>query len=277
MSTMDITIFKNEEASNCTNGDFKQCEAINRLSVALKYYSKLNVKNDANDREILRSFMDIYTQMVDDNNHLLSVHGDQLHQIHGYFSQNGGCAMKECVATQRHFASESIINIADDQMMNFWVNLFDGLHFWIYHCYDAGFRVEQNEQNIDVHIDDKTLFDAEFARINTIIRKSDFETAPFERISPQNNDKFVISKAEKGDTTFLDELYKDLSSVMQWIYVQRLREAVNREDYETESLKMDICEYGNIKNCKHSIMQFIKAINGIFYFLFVFCFFFDYF
>ena len=212
MSTLDLAIFTNEKLINCTNGDYKQCAAVHRLIVALKYYASLNVKSDENDREILRSFMnEVYQNMVDDNNQFMSAHSNQLNEI--YASQFvTKCNMKNCQFTQRHFESESTINIKTDKMMNFFVNLMDYLHFIICHCYDCGLRVEQNEnEHIDVN-DDKTLFDAEFARINTIIRKSDFETAPFERISSGNNSKFTLSKSEQGDTTFLDQLYKHLKS-----------------------------------------------------------------
>ena len=151
--------------------------------------------------------------------------------------------------------------------MNFYVNLMDALHFIICHCYDCGFRVEQNENNENKQNDDddKALFDAEFARINAIIRKTDFETAPFERISPQNNAKFVLSKAEKGDTTFLDELYKHLKS--EWLRIDKLKAFIDRELYDSESIKMDVLNYENIQMCKQAILRFVKDVNGIFYFI----------
>ena len=167
--------------------------------------------------------------------------------------------MKQCSQTQRHF-DESNENIQNDANLNFYVNLFDSLHFWIFHCFESGFRVLPNKENNEEN-DDKTLFDAEFARINAIIRKTDFETAPFERISPQNNAKFVLSKAEKGDTTFLDELYKHLKS--EWLRIDKLKAFIDRELYDSESIKMDVLNYGNIQMCKQAILRFVKDIKGI--------------
>ena len=94
MSTLDLTIFKDDESTNCTNGDYKECAAVNRLVVALRYYATMNVANDENDREIFGSFAnEIYKQMVDDNNHFMAVHSEQLNEICDVLMGEGECAM----------------------------------------------------------------------------------------------------------------------------------------------------------------------------------------
>merc|ERR1712228_150862 len=152
-----------------------------------------------------------------------------------------------------------------DQMMDFYVSIFDSLHFWLFHCFESGFRVKTTEKNEETEDQNETLFDAEFARINSVIRKSDLLTAPFERISPSNNSKFTIfTKAEDGDTTFIDELFENLiSESIQTEIVSKLKAFLEREAFDSDSVKMDIqnitlCVENN-KKCIQAILQFIKV------------------
>merc|ERR1719361_1300792 len=165
----DLSIFKQEYAV-CTDSNCSTCPAITRLFAALRYYALLNVKEDEDHREIFASFVyEIYGKVVEDNNHLMLIHADQLREISDLFGFK--CEMKTCQQTQRHFESESTINIVGDHSLNFFANLHDSLHFYICHCYDAGFRVDANEKSEESNNDkgDQELFDAEFARMNTAI------------------------------------------------------------------------------------------------------------
>merc|ERR1711971_496980 len=126
------------------------------------------------------------------------IHADQLREISDLFGFK--CEMKTCQQTQRHFESESTINIVGDHSLNFFANLLDSLHFYICHCYDAGFRVDANEKHEESKNDKSELFDADFNRMNKAIRQRDDLTASFERISSAaNNSKFSIASAEEED------------------------------------------------------------------------------
>ena len=279
MEAVDLSIFK-EEAEACTDSDHTKCAAVNRLALGLKYFSLLNVKDNEKNQGIFMAFInDVYYQILDDHNHLILCHNDNLLEIsEGIFASK--CSMKTCKFTQRHFESESNINIKDDQPLNFYVNLFDGLHFWIYHSFDGGFRVkpegelgEATEAKEDEK-ENQTLIDAEFERMNIVIRKTDLETEPFERISTTENTKFTISLSEEqDDTTYLDELYGHLASEsVPPQTVSTLRAYVNAEWFDSDSVKEDLdSELGsnaNIaiklknKECIQFILEFIKAIAG---------------
>merc|ERR1719361_1433630 len=107
--TLNLSIFKQEYAV-CTDSNCSTCPAITRLFAALRYYALLNVKEDEDHREIFASFVyEIYGKVVEDNNHLMLIHADQLREISDLFGFK--CEMKTCQQTQRHFESESTINI----------------------------------------------------------------------------------------------------------------------------------------------------------------------
>ena len=290
----DFTIFE-QRSSVCTDSDYTNCAAVNRLAVALKYYSSLDVHVKSNDdersREIFRSFVqDVYREIIGDHNHLMLCHSHQFESI-CTLAFASKCNMETCQYTQRHFESDSVMNIVEDQRINFFVNLFDSLHFVIFHCFDAGFRVkaaEEKGQNEDKEKQSHELFDAEFSRLNDAIRARDHLTDAFERISTGNNTKFSIKAAEsEEDTTWSDELFAHLlSECINAEIIQKLRALIERELFESDSIKIDVTECeseGNIavsldsKECFGAIGRFLKAVAGslIFNFsslLFLLCF-----
>merc|ERR1712241_1571377 len=102
--------------------------------------------------------------------------------------------------------------------------------------------------------------------MNLAIRKSDLLTQEFERINGQNNSKYSLviqAKANHGDTTFCDQMLKHLGDKQG----QKLFTFLKSEEYETDTLKLDIAFDGNgnialhldDKQCIQSIAQFIKA------------------
>ena len=284
----DLSIFKNEYTV-CTDSDYSQCAAINRLDVALKYFSVLDVKNDSDHQNIFIAFIEeVHHQILDDNNHLMLCHNDKLQEISDHIIGKEECAMNGCAATQRHFETETKTTSDEDELINFYVSLFDSLHFWIYHCFDGGYRVKPNEQKEQLQEkedeENKTLFDAEFARLNTQIRTTDFLTQPFERISPSNNSKYSIcAQSEQQNITFLDAMYGHLEEeCIDTQIIQKLQALIERELYESDTIKIDfshvdyqiIANNVNNKECKQSILRFIKATKGLLHFFFCFCSFF---
>merc|ERR1712228_803962 len=269
INDLDLSVFK-KDLPVCTGSDFLACPAMIRLTVALKYYSLLR---EENDKETFISFIEeVYSQNVlNDNNHLILCHNEQLQQINERIFGASKCSIATCQFTARHFDSSSIaaINEKGDEMMNFYVSIFDSLHFWFYHCFDGGFRVKasskEQEKNENDQNGDNALFDAEFARVNDVVRMTDFETKPFERISDGNNSKFTICiDSEQRDLTFMDELYQAIDSK---VVREKLKNFIKREVFDTDTVKMDVEseKYGNISSlfpeCTQSILQFIKEVN----------------
>merc|ERR1712087_181022 len=88
-----------------------------------------------------------------------------------------------CVAMKR---AQSKTEHSGDQILNFYIQTMDSLYFCANRSVEAGFRCKPSTQQEEKQNDDK-LFDAEFARISSAIRKSDLLTQAFERINGQNN------------------------------------------------------------------------------------------
>ena len=271
LNDLDLSVFK-KDLPVCTGSDYTECPAMIRLTVALKYYSLLSKEND---KETFISFIEeVYSQNVlNDNNHLILCHNEQLQQINERIFGASKCSIATCQFTARHFDSSSIaaINEKGDEMMNFYVSIFDSLHFWFYHCFDGGFRVkasskEQEKKENDQN-GDNALFDAEFNRLNTAIRERSHLTDSFERISAGNNSKFTICiDSEQRDLTFMDELYQAIDSK---VVREKLKNFIKREVFDTDTVKMDVEseKYGNISSlfpeCTQSILQFIKEVTGL--------------
>merc|ERR1719461_2605539 len=112
----------------------------------------------------------------------------------------------------------------------------DSLYFCANRSYEAGFRCKPTTQHEEKQ-NYKELFDAEFARMNLAIRKSDLLTKPFERIHGQDNSKYSLviqAKANHGDTTFCDQMLKYLANdAIQARVIKKLFTFFKSEEYET--------------------------------------------
>merc|ERR1712048_119842 len=150
----------------------------------------------------------------------------------------------------------------------------DSLHFCANRSVEAGFRCKpanEEERQQETEYDDEQLFDAEFARMNNEIRATSHLTQEFERVHGQNNSKYSLviqAKANHGDTTFCDQMLKHLADdAIKARMIKKLFTFFKSEEYETDTLKLDIAFDGNgnialhldDKQCIQSIAQFIKA------------------
>merc|ERR1711937_598857 len=140
-----------------------------------------------------------YPQLLDDSVNIILAHGDNLEDIWEHMRGNEVCTMKDCPITRRHFAPSNTEHIGD-QILNFYVQTMDSLYFWANRSFECGFRVKKEEQK-QADDDDDRLFDAEFARMNLAIRKSDLLTQAFERINGENNSKYSLVIQTNDDNT----------------------------------------------------------------------------
>merc|ERR1712048_952684 len=151
-------------------------------------------------------------RMLDDSTHVILAHGDKLDPIWERMRGIEVCAMSDCPITRRHFAPSNTEH-SGDQILNFYIQTMDSLYFCANRSVEAGFRCKPTTQQEEKQNDDE-LFDAEFARMNLAIRKSDLLTEPFDRIHSENNSKYSLvirANEHHGDTTFCDELAKHLA------------------------------------------------------------------
>ena len=213
----DLSVFKEENDGQCCKSDHTNCTSIRRLLAALKYFSVLNITNNRNRCDIFNDFInDVYgRQLLDDYTHLLNEHSQELQKIHASIintKQFSKCEIKTCHFTSRHQGSghqeidaNNINGETLDTKLNFYKQTMDSLHFYLFHCFDAGLRTMKHDDNETKTDDDDNknnfeYFDAEFSRINKMISERKHITNSFNRFKTKNT-KFSIITTDNEHKT----------------------------------------------------------------------------
>ena len=190
MNDTNLKIFKRDYYQCSSPTD---CHAIKRLCTALTYYSKLDIQKE-NDQNILINFMQqIYDQYLNDYIHLVNIHCHQIEEIHKSLTNNV-CDIKKCVFTSRHNKSKS--NQINDPTLNLYKITMDSLHFYLYHLFDVGFRIEAKSDDIAEETKEShnhhssEYFDVNLRRIHSLITQRKHVGISLNRID--NNNKFNI-------------------------------------------------------------------------------------
>ena len=279
------------------------CIVIKRILTALSYYNHLDTDN-VNDRSIFMNFMDtIYKhQVYDDKFHLIKFHQDDIESVIKLATTSYSCKscdLSICSYSDRHFrVKQQLVNNkattnTDDEMKYFHVytEIMDSLHFYVFHLIDGGLRdgVAKMDTNRDeIKQNDSPYYDGSFLRLRDNISKTKAKTDRFTRLggnkynistvndSNEDNDQTesVTSqkKKKKGERTYLDSLYKHISSIStdNKQVILKLKKLIKSHDYDTESLDMDLNifkEYGicnislELNESEGIIPEMIKFLN----------------
>ena len=246
----DLSKFQEYNVSKCNGNDYKKCEIMNRLLAALTYYSKLNIVDNQQHIDLLSDFMNnLYgSQLLNDYNHFLGVHRDELEHINEGLLDGAECDLSSCRHSNRHHKTINNENnkAALDPKLKFYVETMDSLHFYVSHLFQTGMRsIKMSGDKKENDDDDKKhgqYFDAVFARITSGILKRQHRTKKYQRFNTQNNAKFNIKtgieqKIENDDITFLEAMYKHLEGAeLAEIDIIKLRQFVFSQEYEAETL-----------------------------------------
>ena len=291
----DLTVYQNMGTNDACNGNdnYKQCQAMTRLLVGLKYFTLLNIVENENDKEIFSNFIsDIYYPFIDDYVHFNNHHSHQLEDINNeiiIIDNNqisfDECDILTCPFTTRHHNTRPHTNShdLDDDILNFYKQTMDSFHFYLFHCFDVGIRCkkqdtkEEKEEKEEQKND--TYFDAAFSRINKMISQRQDITKEFDRFSTAKNSKFNIETGhekeeenQNDDTTHLDTIYQYLKPQnIKQNDIRDLNDFIEKEEYDTESIEFDIIEIkdGNISNgvisdeCIQKIQNLISVAKGM--------------
>eukprot|EP01084_Bolivina_argentea_P078022 141570_1 len=145
MNEFDQDIFKQADelkGLECNHTYFNQCQAMNRLFNALKYYSMID-NNNKNDKEIFNQFINtIYVQLLDDYTHFINYHSCELEIVYNQLinkSMFGLCDINTCKFTSRHQLHHT------QNISQFNKRTMDSLHFYIFHCFDVGLRTKKTQ------------------------------------------------------------------------------------------------------------------------------------
>eukprot|EP01084_Bolivina_argentea_P111482 198878_1 len=224
-SKIDLDTFK-DISNKCNQDDnnddpIDSCKAVKRLVSSLKYYSMLDLTNNKDHQNIFSQFIgDIYTIYLDDYSHLVQKHKnlEDINKAMIEMKEFGSCDILKCLFSTRHHTDDQKTKV-DDELVHFYAQSMDSLHFYFLHLYQCGLRTEKpnEDDNKDIQIDDvdsDTYFDQEFSRISRLIHERQHISASFNRF--KNNNKFsLISGTEEQDDskTFTDEMYSYFSRI----------------------------------------------------------------
>eukprot|EP01083_Nonionella_stella_P046159 123577_1 len=197
--------------------------------------------------------------LIDDYIHFKDKHEHELERITRELIQSNGfsdCSIGECEYTKRHMQQQSTTTSASDAQLSFYGEIFDALHFHLFHCFEAGLRVRRSDDNDQMEEEEKATkdqyFDAQFARMNRRILERHHNTASFDRFSTKHT-KFNIVNDAKHDTnkdnTYSDQMVKHLIHLrMDQMQIQQFMQFLNEEQYDTDAMDhdYDIKPNGNI-------------------------------
>eukprot|EP01083_Nonionella_stella_P182302 655605_1 len=141
----------------CDPSDYTKCDAMLRLITSSQQYSTFQTNKSEDSDELLIRFMnEVYNEkskrLIDDYIHFQKHHEHELERInHDLIEAHGfsDCSIGECDCTKRHMHhdQQSTSISANDVQLLFYGDLFDGLHFHLSHCFEAGLRVRRNDDN----------------------------------------------------------------------------------------------------------------------------------
>ena len=294
---IDLQVFKNHADDICDKNDgnnILNCSALSRLIAALKYYQILNIDENKNNGDIFEHFINesyIPVNLINDYTHLIEEHEEDVYDINQWIlsslHNNKKCNIEKCQHTFRHYNDKNQDNKDENDILTtsssepnltFFCNLFDLLHFYLYHLYETGHRIKMDDIEM---VDDVT--DKAFARLKTQIMQRNNVTSSFTRFLRKTNTKYTmnVNDHENNDEeTFIDNLFVSVSKIntqYKYNYNDNLTELynfVNENDYDSDALQEESKMINNDNNgiiCAHvKNEEFKKAIFETLSYLFIF-------
>ena len=310
MTTFDLSIFNNIIHNPCDteSHDYKSCDSLARLFTSLQYYSLLNITTNQQHQDIFQHFIaKVYSieVLLNDYSNFIKYHSNNPQQISYHLVNEKSFKscndIKKCQQSSRHHRVniDTDTKIDDnklDPIFNLFCQTLDGLHFYIFHLYHVGMRVNNDSSNHDNN-DDWDFVDSTFGKVRELITSRQHTTASYDRfpraqdtksskfnINVNNKHNLTVSGDNVDGTTYLDTIYKHLmESKIDRKTLYQLQQYLSNEEFCTESVDYDvnndddpsngnIAKYINNPKCIQSISEFMNASRGMSLFLYCTCF-----
>ena len=267
----------------------QDCSHLYKMLHALKYYTLLNLDNNPSNHYIFMNFCEnVYKNILHDYQHIITVHSNQLEQIHAQIIVNRNfddCDHSKCVLFKRYYdnsrrrtQTKQSSDVEDekkidDKKLLFYSEIFDNIHHWLFHLYQVGMRttqsvingdIKQNDDNEDINYADDSYIDQEFSRIKKHIdeqrktlkvgrdRFGDDQSNKFQmQIDENNGDTELVTN---DATPFIDALSKQLqianitTNTMD-VFIEYLK----LEDFDSDGLIVDIMNYQQGSNIINNV------------------------
>eukprot|EP01084_Bolivina_argentea_P285951 490458_1 len=188
------------------------CPYLQRIMYSLQLYHKLVSENNipSGKHTFIQFCNNSYKKCVDDYTHLICVHSNDLNkitsQLEAHYSVTQCNNVDQCKMLQRHYRDRSKNEEykTDNDEDDFYIELFDTIHFYLFHLKQLGLRISNSdESNYNDNDDDNLQFiDKEIVFIrNEIEIKCKRYGSHFDRISNDVNSKFIIQQTGQNITT----------------------------------------------------------------------------
>eukprot|EP01084_Bolivina_argentea_P293717 505222_1 len=262
-SIVDFDIFKSKD-TKCEGPD--QCSYLLRIIYSLKHYQTLvsSSIDEANQkRKFVQFCVEEYRMCLNDYIHLISVHSTDLATIANNLQTNFGfhkCYnIDECKCTQRHRRRRNKNDPHElDDKYNFYVEIFDTIHFYLFHLEDLGLRILNKPNKIDENNTKKNIvgslhfIDEEIKFIQNEIQTKNKKYG----LNYNTNSKFVIQQTEvtahyinaentdEKESTFIDDMVSNLrndnKNDVAKLILDDFSSFMLSEEYDTDSIQADI-------------------------------------
>eukprot|EP01084_Bolivina_argentea_P064745 118030_1 len=245
----NIDLFENEHCTDDT------CTYLTRLITVLSKYNQVSLA----DSDKCIAFYDEHysSQCLEDYIHFICVHNEDNYDKKLYTKNTKCSSANDCLWTQRHYRDRRGNNVNNHGVTDIYTDIFDTLHFYIYHMEECGLRVSLKNM-VKYNTDDSAeCIDEEFAAIQAQVNAKKQKYGMFKRLEGSKNSKFNLMNSvvkdeneEKKEKTFSDEMMDYICSVgVERNVAKNLKDYLAIEQYDTDAIEYDIDIYYDAKNC----------------------------
>eukprot|EP01083_Nonionella_stella_P011501 32643_1 len=272
MVVIDARLFKNS-SKQCSEGMVanvvNNCDELLRLCQALKYYTSLMRRYSKGDTFVKDTWVAFcindYKCCIDDYIHVIRTHSEQLLQIGKELQTQfdfDACDVRTCALTLRHRCrgrsrrsrrNKGPVMEQDDPQFTLYSEIFETVHYYLFHLFDCGVRVDYNEL-YENYENDEALQEKLIQKQKELFEKRK-ELGLISEVNEENSNKFNIAVAatqKQDDALFLSELYfhmrdqKITHSQCELIY-----NFLRQEEYDSDTVLHDV------RNLKSNILSMV--------------------
>eukprot|EP01083_Nonionella_stella_P015279 42756_1 len=264
---VDLCIFakRDESIPTCDPNSadpMEGCVALNRLVVALMYYSRLDIFNNKKDQDMFAAFVsDVYSHCLDDYTHLLSKHKDVKAISNAVNAKKvlPSCDVTTCPSILGHPRQDTNSQLSMDNRTQFYVQIMDSVHCSIVHLLESDAISPRRNGG---------------RQIERLSRRLDSNTTSFDRFKSGAKFAIIDDTWSHQDRTYMDEFYNHVVNQVNVTPSQadELEMFLNTHAYDSDVLKWDmkqehssfIAKYLKTNNCIQSAIVFVdrEAISS---------------
>ena len=268
----------------------KNCQYLSRMLNAIKYVQSLhdNIEDEVTRNCAFEMYInEEYRSGLQDYNHIISTHSHHLEDI---YEQLDECSLSECkMAARCNNNDRRMKNVhgsdndnSNSSKIKFYSDLIDRIHFWLFHQFEVGMRIQRNitihdeKQEILGDDEEKDMYlDHKFAKLKQEINKRRDKWKSGESGQPildkytlHIHSKDITKKNASDEHTFIGSILNQLQEeIHSPNIISAFRAFISNEQYDSDAIIEDITEYANgsnIINCLND-PRFVEFFQDLSY------------